>query len=172
MRKTLAFNAVIIACLSLPSIAQSMSEKAALFTWSIHTPEIVVARRSVSTYPVAVFTPGKDIVVRRVEALSNRGPARGFAPNGEPIACPVQYSLELTNGSVTQSVPISNVFLNSNTSQTYTDNGPLSLPFERENRITLSIVPPKPQFPAVSCGVEGLNITIQYEMAGTASQKP
>jgi len=33
------------------------------------------------------------------------------------------------------------------------------------NRITLSIVAPKPQFPPVSCMIMGLDITVQYELA-------
>ena len=170
MRAKLAVAVLSMACLWPFASGQGTHEPAMLFTWSIHSPEVVVAKRALSTYPVGVFTPNKSITVRRLEALSNRGPDRGFLPNGEPVPCPVQYVLELSNGVATENVPISNVFLNWNTSQTYTDSGPLNVVFEDEKRITVSIVPPKAQFPAVSCGLEGLNITIQYEMA--AAQKP
>ena len=151
--------------------AQTNSEDAhAVSTWSIHSPDIVVARRTV--YPLGVFTPPGAIVIRRLEALSNRGPMNGMRSNGEPVPCPVQYTIELTNGITTQQIPISNVFLNKETSQTYTDSGALSLLFIGGNRITAALLPPrKPQFPPVSCLIEGLNITIQYESPQDSAQQ-
>ena len=89
----------------------------------------------------------------------------GHIPSGEPIPCPIQYVLELTNGAVTQAIPISNEFIGKKTSQTYTDSGPISLEFSAGSRITLSMVAPKPQFPPVSCLIEGLAISVQYELA-------
>jgi hypothetical protein len=96
----------------------------------------------------------------------------GMRSNGEPVPCPVQYTIELTNGITTQQIPISNVFLNKETSQTYTDSGALSLLFIGGNRITAALLPPqKPQFPPVSCLIEGLNITIQYESPQDSAQQ-
>lgn len=156
--------AILMAVVIVPSVAQSNTVKQTPFSvWSIHTPDVVIEGRS--PYPVGVLTPTQTIVVRRVEALSNRGPSMGSMPSGEPIACPVQYVLELTNGIVTQTIPLSNTFLTKSTSQTYTDSGPLTLEFPAGNRITLSMVAPKPQFPPVSCTIMGLNVTVQYEMA-------
>lgn len=170
MRKAAVSLVVALLCLLPQAIAQTNSENArGLSTWSIHSPEIVVARRTV--YPLGVFTPPGAIVVRRLEAFSNRGPMNGMRSNGEPIPCPVQYTIELSNGVTAQQVPISNVFLNKDTSQTYTDSGPLNLLFSGGNRITVSLIPPKPQFPPVSCLIEGLNITIQYEQPEDSTQK-
>ena len=48
--------AVVILALVPPAIAQTNTEKVApVSTWSVHSPDIVVARRKV--YPLAVFTP-------------------------------------------------------------------------------------------------------------------
>lgn len=156
--------AVLIAVVAVPSVAQSNNVQQTSFSvWSVHTPDIIVQGRS--PYPVGVLTPSQTIVVRRVEALSNKGPSMGSGASGEPIPCPVQYILELTNGAVTQAIPISNNFLGKKTSQTYTDSGPISMEFSAGSRITVSMVAPKPQFPPVSCLIDGLDISIQYELA-------
>jgi hypothetical protein len=159
----LAGLAVILTVMVVGCVAQNNTVPQSPFSiWSVHTPDVIVEGRS--PYPVGVLTPSKMIVIRRLEALSNKGPSMGALPSGEPIACPVQYVLELTNGTVTQTIPISNSFLHKKTSQTYTDSGPLNLEFNEGNRIVLSMVAPKPQFPPVSCGIVGLDITIQYEL--------
>jgi hypothetical protein len=155
--------AVIIAILAIPCVAQNKNLQQTPFSvWSVHTPDVIIQGRS--PHPVGVLTPSKIIVVRRVEALSNRGPSMGHVPSGEPIPCSVQYVLELTNGTVSQTIPISNTFLSKESSQTYTDSGPISLDFGAGSRITVSMVAPKPQFPPVSCTIEGLDISIQYEV--------
>lgn len=160
-----------VLCLISQAIAQANSHDVrAVSVWSIHSPEVVVARRPV--YPIGVFTPPGPIVIRRLEALSNRGPMKGMFSNGEPIPCPVQYMIELTDGITKEQIPISNTFLSKDTSQTYTDSGAISLLFTGGNRITVSLLPPqKPQFPPVSCSIEGLNITIQYELPEDAAQQ-
>ena len=156
--------AVFLAVIAVGCVAQNNTVPQTAFSiWSVHTPDTIVEGRS--PYPVGVLTPSKTIVVRRLEALSNKGPSMGALPSGEPISCPVQYVLELTNGTVTHTIPISNIFLHKKTSQTYTDSGPLNLEFGAGDRITLSMVAPKPQFPPVSCTIIGLDITIQYELA-------
>ena len=164
----LTISAILLIALIAPSVAQNLENNSAVQTpplsvWTIHSPEILVEGRS--PYPVGVLTPMRTIFIKRVEALSNKGPALGTWPSGEPIPCTVQYVLELTNGSVTQTVPISNSFLNKKTSQTYTDSGPINVEFQEGARIAVSMVAPKPQFPPVSCLINGLQITIQYELA-------
>ena len=162
MKKAGVALAVALCSQALPAVAQVASEAPhPISTWSMHSPDVMIAGRTV--YPLAVFTPPASIVVRRVEALSNSGPVKGKLANGELIPCPVVYTLELSNGTTTQVVPISNTLLNKSSSQTYTDSGPISVPFEGQQRITVTMLPPKPQFPPVNCSVEGLNITVQYE---------
>ena len=159
-----------LAVMASTGFAQSKSGQPTPFSvWSIHAPDTLVEGRS--PYSVGALTPLRSIVIRRVEAVSNRGPSKGSLPSGQPIPCPVQYVLELTNGAVTQTVDISNRFLNEKTSQTYTDSGPLSVRFNAENRITVSMIAPKPQFPPVSCTIMGLDIAIQYEPADEATQR-
>ena len=161
--------AVFLVVVAGTGLAQNKSVQPIPFSiWSIHTPDDVIQGRS--PYPIGVLTPSKSIVIRRLEAISNRGPSKGALPSGDPIPCPVQYVLELSNGAVTQTVAISNNFLHDKTSQTYTDSGPLNLAFSAGNRILVSMVAPKPQFPAVSCTIMGLDITIQYELAGKGTQ--
>jgi hypothetical protein len=157
--------ATLLTALIVPGIAQSKITPAQmpLSVWSVHTPDVIVEGRS--PYPVGVLTPIQTIVIKRVEALSNKGPSLGSWPNGEPIPCPVQYTLEVTNGTVTQNIPLSNAFLSKKTSQTYTDSGTLNVEFKAGARIVLSLVSPKPQFPPVSCLIMGLDITVQYELA-------
>lgn len=157
--------ATLAVALLAPCAAQSNSTPAqtALSVWSVHTPDVIVEGRS--PYPVGVLTPMQTIIIKRIEALSNKGPSLGSWPNGEPIPCPVQYTLELTNGTVTQNVALSNTFLSKKTSQTYTDSGLLNVEFKAGDRIILSLVAPKPQYPPVSCLIMGLDITVQYEQA-------
>jgi hypothetical protein len=160
----IAVLAVLLTLSVVECVAQNNNPpQMALSVWSVHTPDVIVEGRS--PYPVGVLTPSKTIVIRRLEALSNKGPSMGSLPSGEPIPCPVEYVLELTNGTVTETIPISNRFLHKKTSQTYTDSGPLKLEFSADSRISLSMVAPKPQFPPVSCMIMGLDITIQYEVA-------
>ena len=155
--------ALIIPCVAQNTPSNSVPKAPPLSLWTVHTPEIMVEGRS--PYPVGVLTPMRTILIKRVEALSNKGPSLGSWPSGEPIPCPVEYFLELTNGTVTQTVPISNTFLNKKTSQTYTDSGPMNVEFKEGARIAVSLVAPKPQFPPVNCMITGLEVTIQYELA-------
>lgn len=136
---------------------------------------MLIANRTV--YPLAVLTPAGPIVVQRLEALSNNGPVKGRLLNGQLIPCPAQYTIELSNGVTRQQIPISNVFLNKESSQTYADSGPLALLFAAEGRITVTLLPPPKQYPPVNCSLEGLNITIQYttadgSAAGTSADNP
>ena len=176
MKKAVVQNAVValvlgLSCHTLPAMAQTPAEAPhPVSTWSVHSPDVIIAGRNV--YPLAMFTPGAAIVVRRVEALSNSGPVKGRLANGDILPCTVQYTLEISNGVSTVVVPISNTFLNKGTTQTYTDSGPISVPFDGEKRITATLLPPKPGFPPVSCGLEGLNITIQYEALQPSSAAP
>ncbi len=160
-----AVSVLLMIAIVFPCIAQdnSSAKQTPLSIWSVHTPDVLVEGRT--PYPVGVLTPAKTIVIKRVEALSNKGPSLGSLPSGEPIPCSVQYTLELTNGTVTQTVPLSNVFLHKKTSQTYTDSGPLNVEFKAGDRIVLSMVAPKPQFPPVSCMIMGLDISVQFEQA-------
>ena len=157
----------ILAMLPQAGAQNKPANPAPVSIWSVHSPDIVVARRTV--YPLAALTPPRPLVIRRLEAISNRGPLNGLFANGEPVPCPVQYVIEISNGVTSQQIPISNVFLNKETSQTYTDSGPLALAMASEKRITVTLLPPpKQQYPPVSCSIEGLNITIQY----TAAEAP
>ena len=169
--KIVAIIVSMILLVPAACLAQQAKAQPKLFSvWSIHTPEIMVVGRS--PYPLATLTPTKDIVIRRVEGISNKGPLAGYSQvTGEPIACPVQYSLELSNGIVTKTISISNTFLHPKTSQTYTDSGDLRFLFPAGSRITVSLIAPKPQFPPVNCTFSGLEISVQYELADATDQK-
>jgi hypothetical protein len=122
-----------------------------------------------NSYIFGVLTPEKPITIRRIEAISGSGPRYAPPLHGvqdpppEPIPCPSQYSIEITNGVTTHAVPVSNVFVEKKSSQTFTDSGPLDLSFAPKNRITVSVIAPKPTFPPVHCSLSGLDISIQYE---------
>jgi hypothetical protein len=171
MRKANVFIVAAVVCLLAQAVAQTTSENRNPFaTWSIHPPDVPLGKRTV--YLVGVLTPIKPIVIHRIEALSSRGPvdiSRGQTV--EPIPCPLRYALEITNGMMTQSVPISNVFISKGSSQTYTDSGRLNLSFRAEDRISLSLILPQQPFPPVNCALNGLNITVQYELAENASDQ-
>src|SRR6266568_804964 len=113
--RTMGLAAVLVVLSGIGFAQKKSAQHAPFSVWSIHTPDTLIEGRS--PYPVGVLTPSKNIVVRRVEAISNRGPSKGLLPSGEPIPCPVQYVLEFTNGTLTQTVAISNSFLNPKTSQ-------------------------------------------------------
>jgi len=154
----------IVACLLAQAAAQTTSEDQKPFaTWTVHTPDVGVGQRTV--YLVGVLTTPKPIVVQRIEAISNRGPVEIGRNTAEPVPCPLRYALEITNGMTTQAVPISNVFVNKRSSQTYTDSGGLNLSFRAGDRISLSLVLPQQSFPPVNCALNGLNVTVQYELA-------
>jgi hypothetical protein len=168
----------------LPLATSQTQDRNTLSTWNVHAFEMgYPPTEQRTTYVLGVLTPEKPITIRRIEAISNRGPVdsppRYGLQNGppEPIQCRAQYTIEITNGIVTQSIPLSNLFIQKNSSQTYTDSGPLKLSFSPQSRIAVSVIAPKPQFPPVYCTLSGLNISIQYERTEilperTAAAKP
>lgn len=170
--KRLIVVVVAVFCLCAAAVtAQTVShESKTLLVWNVHAFEMgYQPTEQRTTYILGVLTPEKPITIRRVEAISNSGPKddpprHGFqAPPVEPVPCRAQYSIEITNGVVTHNIPISNIFIQKKSSQTFTDSGPLKLFFAPQSRITVSVIAPKPQFPPVYCGLSGLNISIQYE---------
>jgi hypothetical protein len=168
-RTCLVFLAVLVSAAGM--FAQvSSAEPPALSVWNIHTRDVITAR-DVQNNPIAVFTPTKPIIVRRVEALSMRGPVIAAVSSPEPTQCPLKFSLEITNGTVSQTVPISSVFLKKGSEQTYTDSGSLSVPFSDGSRIAVVLVVPATGFPPTSCVINGLNISIQFESGDAAPGK-
>jgi hypothetical protein len=152
-------------------VAQNSSnEHKALSVWNIHTRDAITLRAAQSD-PIAVLTPTQPIVVRRIEALSMRGPVSTTVTSPEPIPCPVPFSLEITNGRATKTVPISTAFLKKGSQQTYTDSGLLSLPFAPGDRIAVALVVPAAGFPPTSCVLNGLNISIQFESVNPVQAK-
>ena len=171
MKQTLS-HVLVFLCLCTASVnAQTVSNPSnSLSVWTVHTFEMgYPPNEQRTTYIFGVLTPEKPITVRRIEAISGSGPRyapalRGLQdPPPEPIPCPSQYSIEISNGVMTQTVPVSNVFIEKKSSQTFTDSGPLSLSFAPQSRITVSVIAPKPTFPPVHCSLSGLDISIQYE---------
>lgn len=168
--KTTAACAALMIAFAVPCVSQTKSATNVNVpsVWSIHSSDVPVANRR--PYPVGVLTPVQTIRVRRIEAISNRGPhlagvGTGLGtPAGDPIPCPLQYTLELTNGSQTETIPISNTFIGKKTTQTYTDSGPIDVEFSAGERILVSIVDPKPEFPPIACTFVGLDISVQYEV--------
>ena len=158
-------------CMCTASItAQTGSHQSTLSVWNVHTFELgYPPTEKRSSYIFGVLTPEKPITIRRVEAISGSGPRydpqlHGLQnPPAEPTPCPAQYSIEITNGVVTHTIPVSDVFIDKKSSQTFTDSGPLNLSFGSQSRITVSVIAPKPQFPPVYCSLSGLDISIQYE---------
>jgi hypothetical protein len=97
--------------ISAAALAQDSSvAHTALSVWNIHTRDVITSR-AVQNDPIAVLTPAGPIVVRRLEALSIRGPVSATIRTPEPTQCPLTFFLEITNGSVSQTVPISTAFL-------------------------------------------------------------
>ncbi len=163
MSKPLICILALFVSLLPQAVAQTASHHATqLSTWTISTPDTGPAQGILA----GALTPTRPITIRRVEALSLRGPllegGTGLL-SGDPIPCPVSYTLHITNGLITQNIPLSNVFIQRQSEQTYTDSGLVSWPFSAGNRITVSVVPPKEQFPPVRCGLVGLRVTVQYE---------
>ena len=155
---------VIVLVWVFPSaFAQIADEHKAIATWNISAFEMGTLEDR-PYYIMGVITPVKAITIRRVEAISNSGPklsvpGRGTTmPSGDPVPCPVQYNLEITNGLVAQSVPLSNAFIQKKSTQTHTDSGPVSWSFSANNRMTIALVFPKQQFPPVQCGISGYEL--------------
>lgn len=171
----------VVACLCLSTgfiTAQTASSPSnTLSVWNVHTFEMgYPPKEQRSAYIFGVLTPEKAITVRRIEAISGSGPRynpplHGLQePPAEPIPCPAQYSIEITNGTVAYAIPVSNVFIEKKSSQTFTDSGSLNLSFGPQSRITVSVIAPKPTYPPVYCSLSGLDISIQYD-SSDVSQK-
>lgn len=179
MKRLLALTVVFFYLCSVATTAQTVShESKALSVWNVHAFEMgYPPKEQRPTHILGVLTPEKPITIRRVEAISNSGPRDAPPRYGtqagptEPVACRAQYSIEITNGTVTHNIPISNVFVQKNSTQTFTDSGPLKLSFAPQSRITVSVIAPKPQFPPVYCSLSGLNISIQYEPSQIAPKE-
>lgn len=161
MRNSLFLIAIL--CLLTAVATSQETANTALQVWSVPIGSFTSERAGILTK--AVFTPVKAIVVRRVEAFGERGPVGGIGLTGEFKPCPVQFSLLISNGTRSQVVPISKMFVRPNSSETYTDSGGLNLRFDAGARITLSLVVPKPAFPPAQCTCTGLNVAVQYEAA-------
>ena len=121
MNKAISLSAGILLLTS--AIAQQKPEHNAV--WSVAVSSFTSSMPG-ATYTKAVFTPVRPIVVRRIEAFGERGPLVVSALNTPPKPCPVQFSLQISNGATTQVVPISGKFVK-DAPETYTDSGPLNL---------------------------------------------
>ncbi len=171
MKRIFALVVAFLCLCAASTTAQTVSQQSnALSVWNIHTFEMgYPPTEQRTTYIFGVLTPEKPITIRRVEAISGSGPRYSPPLHGvqnpppEPVPCPARYFIEITNGVVTQNIPISNVFIEKKSSQTFTDSGPLNLSFAPQSRITVSVIAPKPGFPPVYCSLSGLDISIQYE---------
>jgi len=153
--------------------AQSNPATKTLSVWHIYGRQFTTVRSS-SPIPVAppqetiaVFTPTEPIVIRRVEAISLIGPKelRGGIGTQTPapnVPCPLPFSIVVSDGKVSQPIPISNTFIARGSTQTYTDSGAMNLPFASGSKITVAVVPPQPGISQPDCAVYDLNINVQY----------
>lgn len=179
MKQTLAYVVTFLCLCTAFITAQTVSNPSTTMSvWNVHTFEMgYPPKEQRSNYIFGVLTPEKPITIRRIEAISGSGPRYNpplhgvQEPPAEPIPCPSQYSIEITNGAVTQTIPISNVFIDKRSSQTFTDSGAVNLSFAAQSRITVSVIAPKPTFPPVYCSLSGLDISIQYEPSETLQKQ-
>ncbi|HEU5402909.1 MAG TPA: hypothetical protein VFU86_16230 [Terriglobales bacterium] len=164
----------VLFLINLESIAQTTSaQPKILSTWTAYGRQFTTTlysgpvKQTPSAQTISVLTPAFPITVRRIEAFSMLGPRQASLTQGvqevSPAKpCPKQFFIIITNGAVTESVPMSGTFL-SKAFETYTDSGDLHLPFPAGSRIILSILPPDIQPPALSCGAYDVTINVQYE---------
>lgn len=165
---------IVLFLIALESMAQtnSVSSKV-LSTWTSYGRQFSTIlysgpiKQTPSPQTISVLTPSVPITVRRIEAFSMLGPRQSSVTQGlQEISpakpCPKQFFIIITNGAVTQSIPMSSAFLDK-AFETYTDSGDLHLPFPAGSRITLSILPPDIQPPAPPCGASDVTINVQYE---------
>lgn len=167
---------------ALPSSAQtSANTKKMLSTWTAYGRQFSTilysgpVKQTPSAQTISVLTPAVPITVRRIEAFSMVGPRQSSVTQGlqevSPTKpCPKQFFIIITNGAVTQSIPMSGTFLNK-AYETYTDSGDLHLSFPEGSRIMLSVLPPDIQPPAPPCGASDVTINVQYETIAPAPAK-
>lgn len=168
--KSVYLFVLLLAVAVLEMTAQDgSSHDKALSVWNIHSRDVITLQAEQKN-PIAVLTPSQSIVVRRIEAISLRGPINRMT-SSEPVPCPLPFSIEITNGSMAKTVPISTAFLNKGSEQTYTDSGLLNLSFAAGTRITVTLTVPGTGFPPTSCVLNGLNISIQFESAEPSRRK-
>ena len=173
--RTISCVAVFCLVVTTASIAQiKTSERNALSTWTVYGRQFTTALSSspIKQIPapqtIAVLTPSNPIVVRRIEAFSMVGPRQSSVTQGLQLVspakpCPLPFFIVITDGTVTQSIPMSGTFLSKGSLETYTDSGDLRLRFSPGNRISLAVLPPDLEPPAPSCGAYDVTINVQYE---------
>jgi hypothetical protein len=167
--KIACMAALLLAVCATVSAQQNSTEHKPLSVWNIHTRDVSTVQPGQA--PIAVMTPAEPIMVRRVEAITMRGPIDLTVRTLEPKPCPLTFNLEITNGLVKQLIPISNQFIKKDSQQTYTDSGPMNLMFEAGNRVTVTLIVPNAGFPPTSCPINGMNISIQFEPVDSAVGK-
>jgi len=149
-------------------------ERNPLSAWTVYGRQFTTALSSspIKQVPtpqtIAVLTPTNPIVVRRIEAFSMVGPRQSSVTQGLQLVsqakpCPLPFFIVITNGTVTQAIPMSSTFLSKGSFETYTDSGELRLRFSPGNRISLAVLPPDIEPPAPSCGAYDVTINVQYE---------
>ncbi len=134
-------------------------------TWSVAIAPFNT--QSPATAVKAILTPSQAIFVTRIEAFAERGPIVPTGSNLLAKPCPVQFALQISNGTTTQVIPISNQLRKSGSSETYTDSSRLNLSFAADVPVELSLIVPPATFPPVQCTCNGLNVAIQYRGAGS-----
>ena len=143
--------------------ASVMAQEKTAATPAVWNTQVSPTSEVPGRYPKAMFTPTRAITVTRIEGFTELGPKRIAGIGVLPTECPMQYALELSSGTITRTILISNSFLKG-TYSTHTDSGVLDIDFPAGVPITLSLIIPNPQgFPAARCGWSPINVAVQYE---------
>ncbi len=106
---------------------------------------------------VASFTPSGEIILTRIEVDIVQGPY-AFRYPASAVRCAVTQSLQLTNGNVTYTQPLSHPQDLPQDLSSRTDSGPLSVKFPANSRIDLLLLAGSPD-----CDIVNVNIAVQYK---------
>ena len=160
MKRLTGLAIILVVVLVGWMLAQDSSEpKAAPALWNVHVTATPPAE---GRWVKAIFTPKSEITVTRIEAFSERGPVAIAAIGRVPAECPLTYSLEISNGVTSRTIPLSRVFMKGSAS-IYTDSGTLDITFSAGTPVTLALINPPAGFPPAACGGSGYNVAVQFE---------
>ncbi len=162
--KRIALLAVLFAGVCVCAVAGTPS------TWSAFVSNWFLVPQfpgDTFTPEISALTPGTAITVTRIEMVAQNGPVD--VSTGVPQACTTSPSLTIQGGTTTYTLPMAappQSVLDSGTSHSDTNSGPLSLAFAAGTRITLTV-----NQGDANCFKPGnVNITIQYHSSDQNQQ--
>jgi hypothetical protein len=111
---------------------------------------------------VNFFTPATDITVSRMEVKTAFGPTNSVST---PSFCTKNPGVEITDGTTSHTLTLSNPSRSDGKGGSTTDSGPLSVNLAAGSMVSLIAIHGEPELPFLvdACFTNSINVTVQYE---------